>query len=405
MPRRRGTPARARELRRQRAAQKAVRRAGVQETLDSPAPRWGDEPAVDPRQLGTWRCGAVARASQVRGEHVELPLQEQPRIRVGGARGRRRRPGTRGRDGGGWRRGGDGGDGSGEQEQTRVRAVAGGAGGRGGAGRQRAGRGEGGGARGGNGGGSQGAGASRGGRGDRGAGRGGGGGGRWGVGGVEETHLGVGAKGYAAGEGIRGPRRRGVGLWDRSVAPGTPDPPKESGAVGKAPGRGRVARVRRVQGAGAGINGAAGKALEAQALGTPPLRLDGVAGADAGVVEHGRGSPGPSSTGACCGHGCGRRRVWGWRGCGSVLLVRTGVGRRGARARGLGRRREGGGQAAAPTGDDSAQFRTGGGGSHKAGRRGVGGGGLYLSPASRWTKGSWKREAASSADSLSGRWS
>ena len=102
-----------------------------------------------------------------------------------------------------------------------------------------------------------------------------------------EAYLGLGAKGDAAGEGIRG--RGGVGLWVRGVAPGTPDPPKESGAVGKAPGRGRVARVRRVQGAGAGIYGAVGKALEAHALDTPPLRLDGVAGAVAGVVEHGRG--------------------------------------------------------------------------------------------------------------------
>ena len=50
---------------------------------------------------------------------------------------------------------------------------------------------------------------------------------------VEETHLGVGAKGYAAGEGIRGAGRGGVGLWVRAVAPETPGPPKESGAVGK----------------------------------------------------------------------------------------------------------------------------------------------------------------------------
>ena len=47
---------------------------------------------------------------------------------------------------------------------------------------------------------------------------------------------------------------------------------------------GGVAHVRRMQGAGAGIDGAAGKALEAQALGVPPLGLDGVAGAVAGVV-------------------------------------------------------------------------------------------------------------------------
>ena len=44
------------------------------------------------------------------------------------------------------------------------------------------------------------------------------------VGVVVETHLGVGAKGDAAGEGIRGPRRGGVGLWVRSVAPGDAGP-------------------------------------------------------------------------------------------------------------------------------------------------------------------------------------
>ena len=91
---------------------------------------------MDPRQLGAWKCCAVARASQMRGEHVDLPLEEQPCARAGDARG------------------GDGGDGIGEQVQTGVRAVGGGlAGARGGAGRQGGGMSYGGGAMGGNGGG------------------------------------------------------------------------------------------------------------------------------------------------------------------------------------------------------------------------------------------------------------
>ena len=64
-----------------------------------------------------------------------------------------------------------------------------------------------------------------------------------------------------------------------------------------------------MQEAGAEIVGAAGKALEAEALGAPPFRLDGFAGAVIAVVEHVR---------------------VGTRIRGSVLLVRTGVGRRGA---------------------------------------------------------------------------
>ena len=61
------------------------------------------------------------------------------------------------------------------------------------------------------------------------------------------------------------------------VSPGTPARPKQPGAVGKAPGRGRVAHVRRVQGAGA------------------------EAGADvaAGVVEHGGGRGRGLAVAAC----------------------------------------------------------------------------------------------------------
>ena len=62
---------------------------------------------------------------------------------------------------------------------------------------------------------------------------------------MKEAHLGVGAKGHAAGERIRGPGRGGVGLWVRGVAPGTSDPPKESGAVGKAPGC--VLEIRKIR--------------------------------------------------------------------------------------------------------------------------------------------------------------
>ena len=52
-------------------------------------------------------------------------------------------------------------------------------------------------------------------RGDRGARRGGRGQGV-GAGGVEEAHVGVGAKGFAAGEGIRGPRRRWAEMDSRA---------------------------------------------------------------------------------------------------------------------------------------------------------------------------------------------
>ena len=160
-----------------------------------------------------------------------------------------------------------------------------------------------------------------------------------------KAHVSMGANGYSAGEATRnrgGQARAGGGALGSGRRLGDAGPAQGVRSCRKAPGRGRVARGRRVQGAGAGIDGAAGKAREAQALGAPPLRLDGVAGAVAGVGEHGRGPPGPRSTGACCGHGGGRRRVWGRWGCCSVLLIRTGVGRRGTRAGCPGRRREGG---------------------------------------------------------------
>ena len=131
-----------------------------------------------------------------------------------------------------------------------------------------------------------------------------------------------------------------VRLSSGSPAP-TCRPPRLSLSSAPVCTAGGVARVRRVQGAGAGIDGAARKALEAQGLGAPPLRPYGAAGAVAGVAEHGRG-PGAAEA----------SRVRGRRGCSSILLVRTGVGRRGARACGPGRRHECGGRAAAPKGVD-----------------------------------------------------
>ena len=88
----------------------------------------------------------------------------------------------------------------------------------------------------------------------------------------------MGTKGDAAGKAIGSAgHRRGQRV--RGVAPGTQDRPEESGAVGEAPRRGGLPRIGRVEGAGAGVDGTAGEALEAQALRAPPLRLHGVAGA------------------------------------------------------------------------------------------------------------------------------
>ena len=188
-----------------------------------------------------------------------------------------------------------------------------------------------------------------------------------------KAHVSMGANGYSAGEATRNRGgQAGGGALGSGRRLGDAGPAQGVRSCRKAPGRGRVARGRRVQGAGAGIDRSAGKALEAQALGVPPLRLDGVAGAVAGGVEHGRGAWGAAARG---GHGSGRRCRRGRRSRGSVLPVGTGVGCRGAG--GPASSSDGGSSAAAPTGDDSAPFRTGGGGSAGAGRRG---GALHLSP-------------------------
>ena len=78
IPRRRGTPARHRELRRKLAARKAARRTRVQETRDPPSPRRSDEPAVGPRPLAAWRRRAVARARLVRGERGSCRSRSRP---------------------------------------------------------------------------------------------------------------------------------------------------------------------------------------------------------------------------------------------------------------------------------------------------------------------------------------
>ena len=270
VPCRRGTPARNRELRYQLAAQKAVRRAGVQEALDPPSPSRSDEPAVDPRQLGAWSCCAVARArcaastsnchtssSSVPGSVAPGGGEGGPEHEVGGVT-------CGGGQQGGARRSGGKAQGRGRRQM----------------------------------------GSRRGGR----------------------DTLGVGAKGYAAEEGIGGRGREGWGG-------GSGASPRDAGhargvtvrtcreSTGPA-GRGRVARVLRVQGAGAGIDGGAGKALEAQALGAPPLRLDGVAGAGAGVLGCSRTLRGPARPEV---HG-GLLRPRRWPpplpGCGSVLGLR-----------------------------------------------------------------------------------
>ena len=68
-----------------------------------------------------------------------------------------------------------------------------------------------------------------------------------------------------------------------------------------------------MQGAGAGINGAAGKALEAQAVRAPPLRLDGVAGGAAAAsssseLELGTEVPDPAARTAAALVAAARRR-------------------------------------------------------------------------------------------------
>ena len=147
-------------------------------------------------------------------------------------------------------------------------------------------------------------------------------------------HGWVGAKRYAAGEGIRGAGRGGRGLR----SPETLDPPKASESTDA-----RQTRARSPGARGGGRDGAAGTALEAQALGAPPLRLDGVAGAVAGIVEHGRGPGGAAARG---GHGGRRRRIRDRRSRG---IVPPRPNWRGARARVPGRRSEGCGSESAPT--------------------------------------------------------
>ena len=189
----------------------------------------------DARRARRKRAG---KSSKARGKSSELQLQEQPRARVERARGRRGRPGARGSDGGGWR-GGAAKEAaaaasnsrrvSGLRDSPRRNGESGGWDGPLGPWGRR--RGAGGGCRkgGGEGAGGRGAGAAAGANG--------------GSAGWKRRTWWFGAKGYAAGEGIRGPGRGRVGLWVRVVAPGMPSPTRPRSSCRESTG----ARQRRAR--------------------------------------------------------------------------------------------------------------------------------------------------------------